>query len=229
MAEELKIPAWGVAPERLDLGPGEVHVWHAKLNARFAQEGLPVLSRAERREMKRHAIPKHFGGGRYLVRTLLGRYMSRDPARLALRVGPDERLEVAEPGAPHFDFAIGAGRGLFVVSATHRLALGVDFIPDDLDVSQRMRDMPPRQARVAEFLSPESRLRAVVGYHAEVRAQRRLARYCTCDVGGEPSDYRVERLRLGEKAVAALAVEGSDWSSSFWNYGRGDEPVDREA
>ncbi|MFL5821487.1 MAG: hypothetical protein ACJ76S_12475 [Solirubrobacteraceae bacterium] len=228
MVEELKIPAWGVAPEHLDLDPGEVHVWHAKLNARFAEEGLAVLSRPERREMKRHAVPKHFAGGRYLVRTLLGRYLGRDPARLALRPGRDDRLELAEPGAPHFDFAIGAGRGLLVVSASHRLALGVDFVPDDLDVSQRMRDMPPRQARVAEFLSPESRVRAVVGYHAELKAARRLARYCGREAEGESLECRVERLRLGDKAVAALAVEGWEWSSSFWSYGREPERVEPE-
>ena len=229
MVDELKIPAWGMAPEHLDLGPGEVHVWHAKLNARFAQEGLSVLSRGERREMKRHDVPKHFAGGRYLVRTLLGRYLGRDPARLALRSGPDQRLALDEPDAPHFDFAIGAGRGLLVVSGSHRLALGVDFLPDDLDVSQRMRDMPPRQARVAEFLSPESRVRAVVGYQAEVEAARRLARYCGRDAQSRPPEFRVERLRIGDKVVAALAVEGWDWSSSFWSYGREASPTEHDA
>ena len=229
MADELKIPAWGVAPEQLDLGPGEVHVWHAKLNARFAEEGLPVLSHAERREMKRQPVPKHFAGGRYLVRTLLGRYLRRDPAKLRLSSDPDDRLELEEPGAPHFDFAVGAGRGLLVVSASHRLAVGVDFRPDDMDVSQRLRDMPPRQARVAEFLSPENRVRAVVGYQAELQAARRLARYCGHDEGTRPPEYRVERLRIGDKGVAALAVEGWDWSSSFWSYGRGAATAEREA
>jgi hypothetical protein len=229
MVDELKIPAWGVAPEHLDLGPGEVHVWHAKLNARFAQEGLPVLSRAERREMKRHDVAKHFAGGRYLVRALLGRYLRRNPAKLRLRAGPDHRLELDEAGAPHFDFAIGAGRGLLVISASHRLALGVDFLPDDMDVSQRMRDMPPRQVRMAEFLSPESRVRAVVGYQAEVRAAHRLARYCGHDGQTRPSEYRVERLRIGDRVVAALAVEGWDWSSSFWSYGGEAPPAEPDA
>jgi len=229
MVDELKIPAWGVAPGHLDLGSGEVHVWHAKLNARFAQEGLSVLSRGERREMKRHDVPKHFAGGRYLVRTLLGRYLDRDPAALVLRSGPDHRLELDEPDAPHFDFAIGAGRGLLVVSSSHRLALGVDFLPDDMDVSQRMRDMPPRQARVAEFLSPANRVRAVVGYQAEVEAARRLARYCGRDPQTGASEYRVERLRIGDKVVAALAVEGWDWSSSFWSYGREAPPAEHDA
>ena len=228
MVDELKIPAWGVAPEHLELGPGEVHVWHAKLNARFAEEGLPVLTRAERREMKRHDVPKHFAGGRYLVRTLLGRYLGRDPAKLRLRAGPDRRLELDETAAPHFDFAVGGGRGLLVVSASHRLALGVDFLPDDMDVAERMRDMPPRQARVAEFLSPESRVRAVVGYQAEMQAARRLARYCGHDGEGRPPECRVERLRIGDKGVAALAVEGWDWSSSFWSYGREAPPVKPE-
>jgi hypothetical protein len=229
MVDELKIPAWGVAPEHLELGPGEVHVWHAKLNARFADEGLPVLTRAERREMKRHDVPKHFAGGRYLVRTLLGRYLGRDAAKVRLRAGPDRRLELDETAAPHFDLAVAGGRGLLVVSASHRLALGVDFLPDDLDVADRMRDMPPRQARMAEFLSPESRVRAVVGYQAETHAARRLARYCGHDGKGRPPEYRVERLRIGDRGVAALAVEGWDWSSSFWSYGRDAAPAEREA
>jgi hypothetical protein len=218
MAEELKISAWGVPPEHPTLADDEVHVWHARLNVRLANEGLPVLSRAERREMKRQEVTKHFAGGRYMVRALLGLYTGQDPARLKLDLGPDDRLVLEAPDPPRFDFASGGGNALFAISAGPPLALGADFLPDDLDVSDRLRDLPPREAKMVEFLTPEARASAVVGHQAEQKAVQRLERCLELEGAAGPADCRVERLRMGANYVAALAVEGWDWSTSLWSF-----------
>lgn len=218
MAEELKISAWGVAPEHPTLAEDEVHVWHARLNARLANEALPTLSRGERREMKRHEVPKHFAGGRYLVRALLGLYTGQDPAKLKLDLGPGDRLVLEAPDPPRFDFASGGGNALFAISAGPRLALGADFLPDDLDVSERLRELPPREAKMVEFLTPEARAAAAVGHQAELKAMRRLELFDELDGAAGPGDCRVERLRMGANYVAALAAEGWDWSPSYWSF-----------
>jgi hypothetical protein len=81
-----------------------------------------------------------------------------------------------------------------------------------------MRRMPPREASLVEFLSPDNRARSVVGYHVEREAERRLELYRSDQPGRSPRDFRVERLRLGKRFLAAVAAEGWDWSPSFWRY-----------
>lgn len=218
MVKESKSQPWGAPPAEVALGEAEVHVWQAKLNALLAQKGLGVLSRSERREMKRREVPKHFAAGRYMLRSLLGRYLGEDPARLKLRVDDAGNVTVRGTDVRCFDFAPGQSRALFAISAGQPLALGADFVPEDLDVRDREAEMPPRQARLAEFLSPESRARAFVDHNAEMRAVRRLASRLGL-ASADTHDFRVERLRLGDNYVAALAVEGWDWSPSFWSFG----------
>ena len=64
-----------------------MHVWRIKLNVRAAQVPVlePVLSRAERREMKRAPAPKHYLAERHTIRAVLGAYLRCDPAAVRLR------------------------------------------------------------------------------------------------------------------------------------------------
>jgi 4'-phosphopantetheinyl transferase len=229
MADELKIAGWGPPPADLSLGDDEVHVWRGtvKATASELEHLLPELSRRERREMKRHPTPKNYAASRVMIRSLLGRYVGQEPAKVKLKEGPGGRLVLAKApkGPPHWDFGWGEDRAVFAISASQPLAVHLEVIPRDLDVSRWMRDLPPREASLIEFYSSQNRARFVVGYHAEREAERRLAAYR--GESGFPADARVERLRLGKRFVAALAAEGWDWSPSFWRYprpGREDEP-----
>lgn len=227
MVDELKIAGWGPPPADLSLGDEEVHVWRGtvRATARELPELLPALSRQERRAADRHASPKAFVAACFMRRSLLGRYLGTDPRRLRLKEGADGRMVLARPpdDAPHWDFAWGDSRAVFAISATQPVAVHLEVIPEDLDVSELARDIPPREARLAEFLSPHSRARALAGYHAEREAIRRLGG----DGSGSGGGPRVERLRLGKRFVAALAAEGWEWSPSFWQYGGGrEEPED---
>lgn len=217
--EDAKAARWGSPPEHLRLGEDEVHVWRAKLNARAAEveQLVPVLSRAERREMKRADKPKDYAAGRHLIRTLLSRYLGGDPRKLSLKSAPDGRLVLAQDGAPHFFLDSTSGRALFAISATQRVALAIEEVPSEAEIRQRISAMPSREARQMEFLSPQSRAQAVVGYEVEGRAMERLT------AAGGPAESRVERLKVGGSYVAALAAEGWDWSPSFWRYWRAGE------
>jgi hypothetical protein len=226
MVDELKIAGWGLPPADLSLGEDEVHVWRGIVRATADQLGdiLPVLSRAERRQAKRHPAPKNFSAARFMLRSLLGRYLGIDPGKLRLEETAGERLLVAgHPGPPHWDFSWGDDRAVFGISATQRLGMHLEVVPDDRVVDELMRRMPPREASLVDFLSPDNRARSVVGYHVEREAERRLERYRQGQGGDGRDDFRVERLRLGKRFLAAVAAEGWDWSPSFWRYDRGGE------
>jgi len=217
--DDVKASRWGTPPAELVLGDDEVHVWRAKLNApaREVEGMVALLTRAERREMKRADKPAHYASARHLVRTLLGRYLSRDPAKLRLGRGPDGCLRLDEEGAPHFFMDTTRGRALFAISATQRVALAYDEVPSDEEVRERITSLPSREARQLEFLSPQNRASAVIGYQVEREAMERLV-----GTGGTPGS-RVERLKVGSSYVAALAADGWDWSPSFWRYWRAEE------
>jgi hypothetical protein len=231
MVDELKIPGWGLPPADLSLGDDEVHLWRGTVRATHDQLGeiLPTLSRRERREARRHPRPKNFAAARFMLRSLLGRYLDADPASLRLEEGAPGRLVLAglPAGPPHWDFSWDADRAVFGISATQHLGMHLELVPEDLDVGDMLRRMPPREAALAEFLSPDNRARSVVGYHVEREAERRLATYRRESPAAVLASCRVERVRLGKRFLAAVAADGWDWSASFWRYapaeGDGDE------
>jgi hypothetical protein len=227
MVDELKIAGWGTAPADLSLGEDEVHVWRwttRPSSAAFAQI-MAELPEADRLEAERATgeKPKVFAARRFLLRTLVGRYLGEDPAGLRFEEDSDghPRLLGGQPNHPHWDFAWGDTRAIFAVSASKPLAVHLEVVPKDFDVSALMAHVPPRDAERAQFLSPQSRARAVVGYYAEERALQRLGALLG-NSQGRP-DAQIERLRLGKRFVAALAAEGWGWSSSFWSFGELDE------
>jgi hypothetical protein len=226
MADEgAKSPRWAPAPSDLSLHENEVHVWWGKVNAgsREVNEMLGVLSQEERGEMQESANPKRFAASRHMLRTLLGRYTDGEPARLRLS-GSGDRLVLNGRDAPHFDLSVSGTRAVVAVSATHPLAVAMDQLPSEEEVASRLETLPPREARQMEFLSPDARGPAVVGYQIERLAAERLA--AAADGTGDSSEPRVERLKVRGQYVAALAAPGWDWSPSFWRYLRPGEPPD---
>ncbi len=222
MVDDLKIAGWGPPPTHLSLEPDEVHVWRGTVRASRAEAErmAGALSRRERREADRAEQPKAWVAARFMVRSLLGRYQDVEPSKVKLRDGADGRaaLDGDAGGSPYWDFDWADSRALFAISASQPLAIHLEVVPEDLDVSALMAEMPPREASLAEFLSPQNRARTVVGHRAEREAVRRL--------GGEAAEARIERLRLGKRFVAALAARGWEWTPSFWQYeGGSDEPA----
>ena len=230
MVDELKIAGWGPPPADLSLGGDEVHVWRGTVRASASEiEAIrSALSRAERRELDRHPSPKNFAAARDMARSLLAAYLEAPPGQIRLAEGEDGRLalEDSTQSAPHWDFGWAENRAVFVISATRRLGMHLQAVPRDLDVSGLMSEIPPREASLVEFYSPQNRARAVAGYYAEREAQRRLAR--SLGVTADELEGRVERLRLGKRFVAALAADGWDWMPSFWQYGGRPEGPEQE-
>lgn len=231
--EDFKAARWGTPPSDLSLGVDEVHVWRAKVGIHAAEMEQLVgeLPWRERQAAKRADQPKQFVAVRHMVRTLMGRYLGREPGKVKLGRGDAGKLTVSEDGGPRLHLAISQGRALLAVSGTQTVAVAIDAVPErEEEIAARMSAVPPREARQLEFLSPDNRAQMVVGYEVEQAALNRLA-----SAGGVPSS-RVERLKVGGGYVAALAADGWEWSPSFWRYLRpserpeddGDEPDDGE-
>ena len=216
---DIKAERWGTPPDQLSLGQDEVHVWRMRLNVRSAQvpELAPVLSRSERREMKRSPRPKHYLAARHTIRVVLGAYAGCEPSAVKLRDAGGGRVEVARGAGPHIALGMCGRRALLAVSATQRVGVAIEEFPSDSEVEARLADLPPREARQMAFLSAQNRASAIIGHQVEQAALERLL------AAGGASDSRVERLKVGGSHVAALAADGWDWSPSFWRYTRDGE------
>ncbi len=217
--QDIKAERWGTPPDQLSMGQDEVHVWRMRLSVRSAQvaELAPVLTRAERREMKRAGQPKHYLAARHTIRVVLGAYLGCEPSAVKLADVGDGRLEVARGAGPHVALDSCGRRGLLAVSATQRVGVAIEEFPSEREVDALLHDLPPREARQMAFLSAQNRASAIIGHQVEQAALERLVA-----AGGAP-DSRVERLKVGGSHVAALAADGWDWSPSFWRYTRDGE------
>jgi 4'-phosphopantetheinyl transferase len=127
----------------LRLGAREVHVW--SLNLESDPDALePLLSydeieRAERFRFERDR--RRYITGRGLTRTVLARYLGRDPASLAFRYGPYGRPELAE-----MPFNVSHSGDLAVVAVGLQQDIGVDI--------ERLRPEPAEEEVAERFFSP---------------------------------------------------------------------------
>ncbi len=158
---------WSSPPETLALGPGEVHVWRARLDRPPAgvEALLQVLSPDERTRAERFRRPAD--RARYIVsrgvlRHLLGRYTGSAPAALRFEYGPRGKPALAGGAAPAFN--LGHSGDLALVALRQGMEVGVDlerirpvefdriagrmFAPGEVS---RLRAKPAREQQAAFF------------------------------------------------------------------------------
>jgi 4'-phosphopantetheinyl transferase len=125
------------------LGAREVHVWSLELrNDADALESLlsdDELERADRFHFERDR--RRYVTGRGLVRTVLARYLGRDPVSLAFRYGPYGRPELAE-----LPFNVSHSGDLALVAVGLQPDIGVDI--------ERLRPEPAEEQVAERFFSP---------------------------------------------------------------------------
>jgi 4'-phosphopantetheinyl transferase len=151
----------GVAEYGLRLRADEVDVWRGALDDQSAStvESLRMLlSKDERERANRFFFDRdrrRFIVARGILRTLLGKYLSRHPAQLAFTYGPNGKPRLVQPAgeAPlYFNVAHSDDLALFAVTSVGEV--GVDL--------EKVRDLPDwRSVAEASFSAPElARLRA---------------------------------------------------------------------
>ena len=155
----------------LELPPGEVHVWAARLDpppervaALRATLAADERARADRFRFEVHR--RRFAVGRGLLRELLGAYLGAPPERLAFVYGergkPDLAPATARPGAP-LHFNLSHSHELAVLAVTREREIGADVEQlkpmDDLErIAERFFSAPENAA--LRGLPPAERQRA---------------------------------------------------------------------
>jgi 4'-phosphopantetheinyl transferase len=237
---------WGAAPRNPILRGDEVHVWLSMTGQAPPARGLPGLlsvdeiERANRFYFSRDR--ERFIHAHGVLRTLLGRYVGADPARL--------RFSSNRYGKPALA-GEWAGAGLnFNLSHSHEVVLyafaferevGVDvehvrpelageeiaarfFAAREAEALRRTPDGARAEAFFSCWTRKEAYVKAVgeglsIPLDSFVVSVDPEAREVSLEVGGAAGEGRrwgIVSLRPAEEYVAALAAEGSGWQLKCW-------------
>lgn len=173
---------WKLPPDEMRLAPNEIHLWCADLAAQsFPLETLQtILSEEECGRAQRFRFQKdqrQFIVARSLLRIILGRYLSKNPASLGFHYGaqgkpslPDER------GAPHslrFNLAHSEALILYAVSWQQEVGIDVEYIrPETSDETIAEQFFSP--AEVAKLRALPSALQSQAFFNCWTRKEAYL-------------------------------------------------------
>jgi 4'-phosphopantetheinyl transferase len=127
--------SWEPAPQTLELPPGEVHIWRAKLSSQRAvvEEFWPLLSAEEQTRASRFQFPED--SDRYILahgilRDILLRYRPLVPTPLCFSLGPKGQPYLRQPsGGLPLRFNLSHSRSLVVLAITLEHKIGIDVEP----------------------------------------------------------------------------------------------------
>ena len=145
---------WSPAPQSLSLSSGEVHVWRAELEQppELLESFLRILDEDERLRANRFHFEKHrrhFVVGRGFLRTLLARYLNRQPHELS--------FSYSEYGKPALHAQHSNTRLRFNASHSHELALFAFVLDHEIgvDVEYIKRDFATEDIALRYFSRSE--------------------------------------------------------------------------
>jgi len=236
LPEEREIQVWAVP---LDPPGGEV----ARLRQLLAAD---ETARADRFRFDRHR--RRYIVGRGVLRTLLGRYLDRDPRQIRFRYGPNEKPYLAEPApgpdeAGRLEFNLSNSDDLAVVAFSRGVEVGADVeklrpLPDALDIAERFFSAGERRvlAAVPAAQREQAFFRAWTRKEAYLKAVGTgitvpLDRF---DVSLAPEDpprmlamegdaekgaqWSLYHLEPAESYLGAVAIQGGGWQLRGWRW-----------
>jgi 4'-phosphopantetheinyl transferase len=240
----------------------QVHLWRACLDlpgprlAEFAEHLAPdERARAARFHFERDRA--RFTAARGLLRTLLGRYLHRDPKAVRFRYQAFGKPELADGdaghGRPPLRFNLSHSHGLALIAVTWGRAVGVDVeqIRDigELDAvlttafSSRecaaLQDLDPEQRRLAFFrgwVCKEAFVKATGAGMSQSPSDVEVAASPGCParflaVNGDPdiaARWSLQELWPAGGAVAAVVVEGPAVPLRLWEWPHADPDLNLE-
>lgn len=142
------VPASPLRPPAL--GPAEVHLWHSDLeDPTDPPGGETLLSEDERGRADRMAPTprRRFVRSRCLLRTVLGGYLTRDPAGLRFDLTGEGKPGLANAGRPALQFNLTHAQRRWLL-AVSREVVGVDLERSDRQVD--IEGVAPRIFRPEE-------------------------------------------------------------------------------
>ena len=238
------LPVWSPAPEEIPSPGSEVHVWLADLEGADLASLGSILSAEEiaRADGFRFAPDRDaFVAARGILRTLLGRYVQRDPASLCLRVGGHGKPFLETETAEGFRFNVSHSERRALFAFTRGRELGVDLErvrPERARLELAERFFAPSEAVALAALEPEERAAAFFRCWTRKEAYLKargdglsaaLAGFSVtlaADAGpalawSEAGEAEVRRwdfrdVTPGDGWAAAVVARGNDWTLQLW-------------
>jgi len=224
----------------LNLGRDEVHVWLAKMNSRLTDNVFASLSLDERSRAERFHFAKdrnHFIVARGLLRAILGSYLRMPPARLHFSYAEKGKpgLATRDTGPLNFNLAHSHQMVIYALSRERELGIDIEFIREDLadeTVAQRFFSSQevhallalPAEYRKEGFFNCWTRKEAYIKARGEGLSMP-LSKFDVSLAPGEPaqllrnhtdpeetSRWTMRALEMPAGYVAAIVVEGMDWT-----------------
>jgi len=242
---------WPLPPAQLDLADDEIHVWRAALDE--AGCDLPSLSetlsagerdRAERFQFDRDR--NRFIARRGLLRMILGRYLSIEPAQCSFTCESRGKPVLAETAAGqslHFNVSHSDGLALFAVARLSAIGVDVEHVRPIPEIdgiaakffSEREKAMlnalPAEQRREAFFncwTRKEAYLKATGEGIADALPQIEVSLAPghpaqLFSIGGDAqaaSLWSIHALEPASGFIGALAVKANDSKPECWQWGK---------
>lgn len=237
---------WRDPPEGLTLGRDEVHVWQASLNLPPAlmEAFRQILAADELARAARFVFERdrgHFIAARGMLRTLLGRYVNREPATLSFHYGANGKPALVGEGgeaAIRFNLSHSHGAGLYAFSRGREVGIDLERMRADLAIMEiARRFFSPAEAAMLSALPIEAQRQAFfrcwTGKEAYVKARGHGLSLPLDQLDmplgpeeqgagpGEPSEasrWTLQEFTPAPGYAAALAVEGRGWRLACWRW-----------
>jgi 4'-phosphopantetheinyl transferase len=246
------LTSWPSPPVPLLLKRDEVHIWRAALDqpASVVKSFSRILAPDERDTAERFRFQKdreHFIVARGLLRTILGRYLNLEPARLRFCYNAYGKPTLDETFAAHelrFNLSHSHGLVLYAFARQREIGLDIEYLREDLAAVEIARQFfSPREAalfsalpqhlRVEGFFNCWTRKEAYIkakglglslsldSFEVSLVPGERAALLSVADVMEKVERWAMMELAPGQGYVAALVVEGHDWKLKLWQWETG--------
>jgi 4'-phosphopantetheinyl transferase len=208
---------WQRASGPARLGPGEVHVWAARLDLPLPPGRLALLSEDERARAARFHFERdrrRFVAARALLRELVGSYLATDPAAVRFIHGPRGKPALAAP-ADELRFNVSHSDEIALLAFARGCELGLDV--------ERERELPEADEIASRYFSPAERV-ALGRLPADERARAFFRCWtrkeafikATGDGLSRPLDSFDVTLAPGEPARLLRVADDPDAAGRYW-------------
>lgn len=239
---------WHPAPALLTLSADEVHIWQAHLDlpAELLAQLRATLSTDELHRADRFYFERdrhRFTAGRGILRNILSRYSGIKPALLEFGYSPRGKPALRSDsagGTLNFNLSHSGGIALYAVTRNRQIGIDLEMLrpmPDAEKIAERffcagesaaLGNLPPTHKQEAFFLCwtrKEAYLKAVgEGLtcldDVEVSLTPGEPAKVLSISGGvqQASRWSLQHLTPAPGCVGAVAVEGHDFSLSYWEW-----------
>jgi 4'-phosphopantetheinyl transferase len=244
---------WFQEPDRIDLKPGEVHVWRASLDLQAPAVELlrESLAADERERAERFRVPvvrARFIAGRATLRNILGRLAGCPPSALQFAYGEKGKpyLVPPSPRMPKFNLSHSHGLALYAVSLDREIGIDLEMIRQDRDHEKLARRFfsPIETAELMALPAPqrlpaffdcwtrkEAYLKArgqglavpLASFDVSLAPGRPAALLSVAEDPDEVARWFLHSLDPADGFAATLAVEGQPTRIQKWAVGESGE------